>query len=75
MLRVAMGKVSSSSFDILPTIDVSTKCNSPKVYRKKEKTIIEIVKENQTPIGLPIQIGNTRCTMHTYSSIVEILKN
>ncbi len=32
MLRVvAMGKISSSSFDTLPTIDVSTKYNSPKV--------------------------------------------
>ncbi len=38
---------------------------------KKIIDIVEIVKENQTPIGLRVQIRNTRCTLHTFSSIVN----
>ncbi len=40
---------------------------------KKIIDIVEIVKENQTPIGLQVQIRNTWCTLHTFSSIVDIL--
>jgi hypothetical protein len=42
MLRVAMGKISSSSFDIMLTMDVSSKYNSPKILMKKAKKIIDI---------------------------------
>jgi len=57
---------------------VQHKVSHTKTLAKKKRKfywyLVKIV-EHWKPSELPLQMHNTRCILHTYSSTVEILKN